>query len=114
LNGSEKLVGAFGGKIAINGTALQACHDKCFINCEYSQASFSTAERKHRPRGDRKGHETSAHIKQTFEACIHTTLYPRWVGVFWNPCLHVVSILCKADLVFNCANCMPFNGWISL
>nr|CAB3244002.1 exosome complex component RRP41-like [Phallusia mammillata] len=52
-------------------------HDKCIINCEYSQASFSSAERKHRPRGDRKSLDMAAHIKQTFESCIHTTLYPR-------------------------------------
>ena len=51
--------------------------DKCLINCEYSQATFSTAERKHVSRGDRKGQDLSAHIKQTFEAAIHTSLYPR-------------------------------------
>ena len=51
--------------------------DKCLINCEYSQATFSTAERKHVSRGDRKGQDMSAHIKQTFEAAIQTSLYPR-------------------------------------
>ena len=55
----------------------QVLQDKCLINCEYSQATFSTAERKHVSRGDRKGQDLSAHIKQTFEAAIHTSLYPR-------------------------------------
>nr|XP_039272165.1 exosome complex component RRP41-like [Styela clava] len=55
----------------------QILSDKAFLNCEYSQATFSTAERKHRSRGDRKGQELSMHIKQTFEAAILTELYPR-------------------------------------
>merc|ERR1711881_582768 len=55
----------------------QVLHDKCFINCEFSQASFCSAERKHRPRGDRRGQDISAHIKQTFEASVHRSLYPR-------------------------------------
>ena len=51
--------------------------DKCYINCEYSQATFSTAERKNVSRGDRKGQDMSAHIKQTFQAAILTSLYPK-------------------------------------
>lgn len=40
-------------------------------------ATFSTAERKRRPHGDRKSTEMSLHLKQTFEAAVMTQLYPR-------------------------------------
>ena len=42
------------------------------VNC-----TFSTGERKRRPRGDKKSLEMSQHLKQTFEATIKTELYPR-------------------------------------
>merc|ERR1712066_154944 len=47
------------------------------VNCQYSMAVFSTGERKRRPRGDRKSTEMSVHLRQTFQAAIHTELYPR-------------------------------------
>ena len=40
-------------------------------------ATFSTGERKRRPRGDRKSVEMTMHLKQTFEAAILTHLYPK-------------------------------------
>lgn len=40
-------------------------------------ATFSTAERKRRPHGDRKSTEMTIHLKQTFEAAILTQQYPR-------------------------------------
>ena len=40
-------------------------------------ATFSTGERKRRPRGDKKSIEMSQHLKQTFEAALLTHLYPR-------------------------------------
>jgi exosome complex component RRP41 len=40
-------------------------------------ATFSTGERKRRPRGDRKSQEMTMHLKQTFDAAILTNLYPR-------------------------------------
>uniref|UniRef100_A0A4W5QZ34 Exosome complex component RRP41 n=1 Tax=Hucho hucho TaxID=62062 RepID=A0A4W5QZ34_9TELE len=52
-------------------------HDRAVINCQYSMATFSTAERKRRPHGDRKSTEMSLHLKQTFEAAVLTNLYPR-------------------------------------
>ena len=55
----------------------KALHDKVFINCQYSMATFSTGERKSRPRGDRKSNEMTQHLRQTFEAAILTHLYPR-------------------------------------
>ena len=52
-------------------------HDNAFINCQYSMATFSTGERKQRPRGDRKSMEMTHHLKQTFDGAILTHLYPR-------------------------------------
>eukprot|EP00123_Amoebidium_parasiticum_P014175 comp22375_c1_seq1/m.33357 comp22375_c1_seq1/g.33357 ORF comp22375_c1_seq1/g.33357 comp22375_c1_seq1/m.33357 type:complete len:247 (-) comp22375_c1_seq1:315-1055(-) len=51
--------------------------DRAIINCEYSMATFSTGERKRRAKGDRRSVETAILIRDTFEAAIHTSLYPR-------------------------------------
>ncbi|XP_074644565.1 exosome complex component RRP41-like [Tubulanus polymorphus] len=55
----------------------KALNDKVLINCQYSMATFSTGERKRRPRGDRKSQEMTMHLQQTFEAAVMTHLYPR-------------------------------------
>lgn len=47
------------------------------INCQYSMAVFSTAERKNRPRGDRKSQEITLYLRQALRAAIKTELYPR-------------------------------------
>ncbi|ALC38400.1 Ski6 [Drosophila busckii] len=47
------------------------------INCQYSQATFSTAERKNRPRGDRKSLEFKMYLQQALSAAIKSELYPR-------------------------------------
>lgn len=47
------------------------------INCQYSMATFSTSERKNRPRGDRKSQEITLYLKQALKAAIKTELYPR-------------------------------------
>uniref|UniRef100_A0A1A9UV02 RNase_PH domain-containing protein n=1 Tax=Glossina austeni TaxID=7395 RepID=A0A1A9UV02_GLOAU len=47
------------------------------INCQYSMATFSTAERKKRPRGDRKSQEITLYLRQSLKAAIRTELYPR-------------------------------------
>ncbi|GBP16841.1 Exosome complex component RRP41 [Eumeta japonica] len=47
------------------------------VNCQYSMATFSTGERKNRPRGDRKSQEMSLHLRQALTAAIKTELYPR-------------------------------------
>lgn len=71
------LVAVYGPHEPAQNMRSQVSHENCLINCEYSQAAFSGVERKNRVRGDRKGQEMSAHIKQTFEAAIHMSLYPR-------------------------------------
>ena len=55
----------------------KALHDKVFINCQFSMATFSTSERKRRPRGDMKSKEMTKNLQQTFEAAILVNLYPR-------------------------------------
>ena len=52
-------------------------HDRVFVNCQFSMATFSTGERKKRPKGDRRSTETTMLIRRTFEAAILTQLYPR-------------------------------------
>uniref|UniRef100_A0A914UH32 Putative exosome complex component RRP41 n=1 Tax=Plectus sambesii TaxID=2011161 RepID=A0A914UH32_9BILA len=51
--------------------------DQCLINCQYSMATFSTSERKYRPRGDRKSTELTRHLEKTFNSAVLTTMYPR-------------------------------------
>lgn len=52
-------------------------HEEVVVNCQYSMATFSTGERKNRPRGDRKSQEITIHLKQTLSAAIMTELYPK-------------------------------------
>ncbi|XP_063696335.1 exosome complex component RRP41 [Culicoides brevitarsis] len=57
--------------------AKKANHDEVVVNCQYSMATFSTGERKTRPRGDRKSQEMTIHLQETLSAAIMTDLYPR-------------------------------------
>jgi len=50
-------------------------------------ATFSTGERKRRPRGDRKSQEMSMHLLQALQAAIRTEVYPRsQIDVFVEVC----------------------------
>jgi len=55
----------------------KALHDSVVVNCQFSMATFSTSERKRRPKGDRKSTEISLTLQKTFETAIMTELYPR-------------------------------------
>jgi exosome complex component RRP41 len=61
----------------VRGKGQKAIHDAVLVNCQYSMATFSTGERKRRPRGDRKSQEMTMHLKQALTAAIRTELYPR-------------------------------------
>ncbi|KAK3086179.1 hypothetical protein FSP39_014771 [Pinctada imbricata] len=61
----------------IRGSRSKLLHNRVLVNCQYSMATFSTSERKRRPRGDRKSQEMTMHLQQTFNAAIQTNLYPR-------------------------------------
>ncbi|GAQ84546.1 3'-5'-exoribonuclease family protein [Klebsormidium nitens] len=55
----------------------QSLHDRALVHCEYSMATFSTGERRRRPKGDRRSVELSLVIRQSMEAAILTHLLPR-------------------------------------
>ncbi|XP_013418239.1 exosome complex component RRP41 [Lingula anatina] len=75
--GNTKVLAAVYGPHEIRGSRGKMQPDKVLINCQYSMATFSTGERKRRPRGDRKSQEMTKHLQQTFEAAVLTHLYPR-------------------------------------
>lgn len=75
--GNTKVLAAVYGPHEIRGSKAKALHDKVLVNCQYSMATFSTGERKRRPRGDRKSKEMTMHLQQTFDAAILTSLYPK-------------------------------------
>ena len=55
----------------------KAKHDRAVINCQYSTATFSSNERKNRPKGDKRSTERSLTIEKIFGSAILTSLYPR-------------------------------------
>jgi exosome complex component RRP41 len=60
-----------------SGNAASNTEPRASVNCEFTQAAFATSERKAQRSGDRKKLELSLAVKQIFEACIQTQLYPR-------------------------------------
>ncbi|KAJ3354960.1 Exosome complex component RRP41 [Allomyces javanicus] len=55
----------------------QALHDRAIINVEFTQATFSRIERRQTRKFDRKNVEVQLQIRDTFEAVVDTTIYPR-------------------------------------
>eukprot|EP00099_Drosophila_melanogaster_P007763 NP_001260437.1 Ski6, isoform B [Drosophila melanogaster] len=70
--GNTKVLAAVYGPHQAKGNQTESV-----INCQYSQATFSTAERKNRPRGDRKSLEFKLYLQQALSAAIKSELYPR-------------------------------------
>ncbi|XP_062043864.1 exosome complex component RRP41 [Lepus europaeus] len=75
--GNTKALAVVYGPHEIRGSRSRALPDRALVNCQYSSATFSTAERKRRPHGDRKSCELGLQLCQTFEAAILTQLHPR-------------------------------------
>ncbi|KDR24253.1 Exosome complex exonuclease RRP41, partial [Zootermopsis nevadensis] len=75
--GNTKVLAAVYGPHEIRGSRTKSLHDKALVNCQYSMATFSTGERKRRPRGDRKSQEMSMHLRQALQAAIRVEVYPR-------------------------------------
>lgn len=75
--GNTKVLATVYGPHEVRGSRTKTLHDRVLVNCQYSMATFSTGERKRRPRGDRRSQEMTMHLRQTFEAAIKTELYPR-------------------------------------
>lgn len=89
--------------LQIRGSKSKALHDKVLVNCQYSMATFSTGERKRRPRGDRKSKEMTMHLQQTFDAAIITNLHPRsqidiFVEVNHRPCFLKCIFWCSITM----------------
>eukprot|EP00037_Helgoeca_nana_P000422 m.21651 g.21651 ORF g.21651 m.21651 type:complete len:245 (+) comp10508_c0_seq1:269-1003(+) len=61
-------------EVSAGGIAL---HDRALIRTEFSTATFSTQERKFRPKGDKKSTELEVLLSRTFAEAIITDLYPR-------------------------------------
>lgn len=75
--GNTKVLAAVYGPHQIRGSRIKPIHDAVVVNCQYSMATFSTGERKKRPRGDKKSTEMTMHLKQALSSVIKTELYPR-------------------------------------
>jgi len=75
--GYTKVLCAVYGPHEVRKNRSKILHDRAIINCQYSMATFSTGERKMRPRGDRKSQEFTQLLQKTFEASVLTSNYPR-------------------------------------
>ncbi|NXN95212.1 EXOS4 protein, partial [Rhinopomastus cyanomelas] len=75
--GNTKALAVVYGPHEMRGSRSKALPDRALVNCQYSLATFSTGERRRRPHGDRQAAELALNLRQTFEAAILTTLYPR-------------------------------------
>ncbi|KAL8608958.1 Exosome complex component RRP41 [Nucella lapillus] len=75
--GNTKVLAAVYGPHEVRRGRGRALHDRAVVNCQFSMATFSTGERKRRPRGDRKSTEMTSHLQQTFDTTILTALHPR-------------------------------------
>ena len=54
-----------------------ALHDRCVVKGEFSQAAFSSDQRRRRGKGDRRSLELGRVITRALETCIMTELMPR-------------------------------------
>lgn len=60
----------------VSGKNKGSLHDKAYINCQYSQATFSTIERKRKPRADIRSLELTNNMREIFDNVILTNLFP--------------------------------------
>lgn len=76
LGNTRVLAAVYGPHEISENNKGKATHDRAIINCQYSMATFSTSERKNRPRGDYRSLEINAYLCEIFETAIITELYP--------------------------------------
>ncbi|XP_067136862.1 LOW QUALITY PROTEIN: exosome complex component RRP41-like [Centruroides vittatus] len=74
--GNTKVLAAIYGPHEVRGKS-KALYDRVLLNCQYSMTTFSTGERKKRPRGDKKSQEISLQLRQTFESAILIKQFPK-------------------------------------
>lgn len=56
---------------------MQSDRERASVSVDYAVAPFSTSERRRVGRGDRRSAEAALVLRQTFERCVLTALYPR-------------------------------------
>lgn len=76
LGNTRVLAAVYGPHEVRGGGKTRANHERALINCQYSMATFSTSERKRRPRGDYRSLEITNSMKQVFETAILVHLLP--------------------------------------
>lgn len=76
MGNTRVLAAVYGPHEVKSSSRLRASHEKAIINCQYSMATFSTSERKRRPRGDYRSLEITANVKEVFETAVLAQLYP--------------------------------------
>lgn len=76
MGNTRVLAAVYGPHEVRGGGKSRSNHEKAIINCQYSMATFSTSERKRRPRGDYRSLEITNSMKQVFETAILVHLYP--------------------------------------
>ncbi|EDV28699.1 Exosome complex component RRP41 [Trichoplax sp. H2] len=59
------------------GDKAKIKHDRVHINFQYSMATFSTNERRNRPKGDKRSIDISQLMREIFQSAILTDLYPK-------------------------------------
>lgn len=74
--GNTRVLASVYGPHDIRGSRNKASEEKALINCQYSMATFSTSERKKRPRGDNRSVEITSNLVKVFDAAILTESYP--------------------------------------
>lgn len=74
--GNTRVLASVSGPHDIRGNRNKALEEKAIINCQYSMATFSTSERKKRPRGDHRSIEITSNLVKVFDAAVLTELYP--------------------------------------
>lgn len=77
MGNTNVLAAVFGPhEVSRTGKSRGPVHDKALINCQYSQATFSTIERKRKPRADLRSNELTNNMKEIFDNVILTSLFP--------------------------------------
>jgi len=61
--GNTKVLVAVYGPHEVRRNRSRIMADRAIVNCQYSMTTFSTTERKFRPRGDRKSQEFTQHLQ---------------------------------------------------
>src|SRR5437016_6322058 len=66
--GNTRVLASVYGPHEVRGNKSKTIHDRAIINCQYSMTTFSTSERKRRPRGDYRSLELTANLRDIFDS----------------------------------------------